>query len=65
MPLSRHSVGTYPGNELARDLPGNIRPQLSQLAQPLWTDPGIKIGISVRQLTFTLKKKKKKIAGGE
>ena len=31
----------------------------------LWTDPGIKSGISVRELISTLKKKKKKSAGGE
>ena len=42
MPLSRHSAGTYPENELTRNLSGNIRPQSSQLAEPLWTDPGIK-----------------------
>ena len=39
---------------------GNIRLQSSQLAEPLWTDPGIKSGISVRELISTLKKKKKK-----
>ena len=34
---------------------GNNRPHLSQLAEPLWTDPGIKSGISVRELISTLK----------
>ena len=38
---------------------GNARPQSSQLAEPLWTDPGIKSGISVRELISTLKKKRK------
>ena len=36
--------------------------QSSQLAEPLWTDPGIKSGISVRELISSLKKKS---AGGE
>ena len=31
---------------------------LAQLAEPLWTEPGIKSGISVRQLISTLKEKK-------
>ena len=34
--------------------------QLSQLADPLWTDPGIKSWISVHELISTTKKKKKK-----
>ena len=57
MPLSRHSVETYP-ETFTRNLPGNIQPQSPQLAVPLWTDPGIKSGISVRELISTLKKKK-------
>ena len=40
----------------------HIRPQSSQLAEPLWTDPGVKSGISVRELIYTWKKK---ISGGE
>ena len=40
---------------------GNIRPQLSQVAKPLWTDLDTKSGISVRELISTFKK----IAGGE
>ena len=39
---------------------GNIRPQLSQVAKPLWTDLDTKSGISVRELISTLKKKIKK-----
>ena len=35
-------------------------PQSSQLAEPLWTGPGIMSGISVRELISTSKKKKKK-----
>ena len=29
----------------------NIRPKSSRLAEPLWTDPGLKSGISVRENT--------------
>ena len=49
------------GNELTRNLSGKIRPQSSQLAELLWTDPGIRNGgISVHELISTSKKKKKK-----
>ena len=57
MLLSRHSVGTYPKTSSHATCWGNIRPQSSQLAGPLLTDPGIKKGISVRELISTLKKK--------
>ena len=46
------------GNELSLNAPGNIPPQSSQLAEPLWTDPGIKSDISVRELISTSKQKK-------
>ena len=59
MPLSRHGVG------LTRNSSGNTRLQSSQLAKPLWTDPGVNSGISLRELISTLKKKEKKSAGGE
>ena len=52
MPLSRHSVGNLSGNKLTRNLSGNIQPQSSQFAEPLWTDSGIKTGISMRELIF-------------
>ena len=60
MPLSRHSLGTYPETSLHATCQGT-------LAEPLWTDPGLKSGISVRDLISTLKKKyeKKTSAGGE
>ena len=45
--LFRHSAGTYQGNELTRNLSGNIQPKSSQLAEPLWTDPGLKSGIGM------------------
>ena len=54
MPLSRHSVETYPETS-SHNPSGNIRS--SQLAEPLWTDPGIKSGMSVRELIATSKKK--------
>ena len=47
------------GNELTRNLLGNIHPQSSQPAKPFWTDPGIKSGISVRELIPTSKTTKK------
>ena len=43
--LSWCSVGTYQGNEHTHNSSGNTRPQLSsQLAEPLWTDLGLKSG---------------------
>ena len=50
--------GNLSGNKLTRNLTGNIQPHLSQLTESLWTDPGIKSGISVRQLISTGKTKK-------
>ena len=58
MPLSRRSA--LSGNELTRNSSGNTQPQSSQLAEPLWTDPGLKSEISVCELTSTLKKKEEK-----
>ena len=55
--LSMHSVGTLSGNKLTHNSSGNTRSQSSQLAEPLWTNPGIKSGISVHKLISTLKKK--------
>ena len=63
MPMSRHSVGDLSGNKLTRKLSGNIRPQSSRLAEPVWTDPGIKSENSARELISTLKKKNS--AGGK
>ena len=37
-------------NELTLLSSSNTRPQSSQLAEPLWTDPGLKSEISVREL---------------
>ena len=65
MTLSRQSVGrNLSGHELTRNSSGNTRLQSSQLAEPLWTDPGLKSGISLRELISTLKKKEKKAQAG-
>ena len=53
--------GNLSGNELTRNSSGNTHSQSSELAEPLWTDPGLKSGISVRELISI---KKKKSAGG-
>ena len=42
---------------------GNARPQSSHLAEPLWNDPGIKSGISVRELISTLEEEEKSAGG--
>ena len=43
---------------------GNTWPQSPWLAKPLWTDPEIKSGVSVRLLMSTKKKKAKKLQLG-
>ena len=55
--------GILSRNEFICTLSGNNQPQSSQLAKPLWTDPGLKSGISVCKLIS--KKKEKKKTGGE
>ena len=62
IPLSRQ-CGSLSGNELTRNSSGNTRSQSSQLGEPLRTDPGLKSGISVRELISI--KKKKTLAGGD
>ena len=49
MPLSRHTVRIYPETS-SHTTTGYTRSKSSQLAEPLWTDPGIKSGISARGL---------------
>ena len=56
----RVKCGNLSGNEFKRSLSGNIRPPSSQLAEPLWTDPGIKSEISARELISTSKQTKKR-----
>ena len=53
--------GNLSGNELTCKLSGNIQTQLSQLAEPLWTDSGIRRGTSVCKRISALKKN----VGGE
>ena len=47
-------------NELTHNSFGNAQPQSSPLTEPLWTDPGLKNRISVRELISTLKRKRKR-----
>ena len=51
--------GNLSGNELTRNSSAKTWLQSSQLAEPVWTDPGLKSGITVRELISTSKKKKK------
>ena len=60
----QEKCGNISGNELTCNLSGNIQPQSSLLAEPLWTDPGIKCGIRVHKLISNLKKKKCGGGGG-
>ena len=62
--LSRHSVGTFLKTSSHTTCQGTFR-QSSQLAEPLWTDPGIKSGNSVCELISTSKKKKKAHAANQ
>ena len=55
VPLTRHSVGTYPAMSSQATFQGTW-PQSPQLAEPLWTDPGLKSGIRVRKRISTQKK---------
>ena len=63
MLLSRHSVGTYQVTSSHATRTGNTRSQSSQLAETLWTDPGLKSEISVRELISTLNKQTKSADG--
>ena len=54
--------GNLSGNELTRNSSGNTRSQSSQLAEPLWTGPGLKSGISLREL-ISVKQTQKAQAG--
>ena len=49
--------GNLLGKKLTRNSLGNTRSQSSQLPEPLWADPSVKSGISVRKLVPTFKKK--------
>ena len=54
-PRSRHSVGTYQEMSLYATCQGTFS-QSSQHTEPLWTDPGLMSGISVREIISTSKK---------
>ena len=56
MPLSRHGVETYQETSSHATRQGTLG-QSSQLAEPLWTDPGLVSGISLHELISTFKKK--------
>ena len=65
MPLSRHSVGTYQETISHAARQGTLgHSRLTQVAKPLWTDPGLKSGISVRELISIKKNKKTKVQAG-
>ena len=49
--------GNLSGNKLTCNSSENTRSQSSQLAKPLWTDSGLKSGITVCTLISTKKKK--------
>ena len=57
--------GNLSGNELTGNLSRSSWPQLSHLAESLWTEPGLSSGISMRELISTLKKKIVKSTGRE
>ena len=57
--MSRHSVGTYPETSSHATCQVTFG-QSSQLAEPLWTDPGIKSGTSVHELISASNKQTKK-----
>ena len=56
MPLCGYSVGTYQEMSSHTTRQGTLGLS-SQPAEPLWTDPGLKSGISMRDLISTKKKK--------
>ena len=50
------AVGTDKGNKLTCNSPGNACLQSSELAGPLWPDPGLQSEIGVCKPTSTKKK---------
>ena len=57
--------GNLSGNKLTHNSSGKTWSQSSQLADPLWTDPGLKSEISLRELISTLTTTTKVQAGNE
>ena len=64
MSLSKHGVGTYPETSSHATCQGTSG-QSSPLTEPLWTDPGLKRGISASELISTSKNKTKNSVGRE
>ena len=56
--LSGHSTWAYQGNELTRNSSGKAQPQSPQLAESLWTDPGLKSGMGVLELISTVRRRR-------
>ena len=56
----QEECGNLSGNELTRNSSGNTRLQSSQFAEPLWTNSGLKSGVSLRELISSFKKKKRR-----
>ena len=48
------NCGNLSGNKLTCNSSGNTCSQSSHFAEPLWTGPGLKSGISLRELISTL-----------
>ena len=53
MPLCRHSEGTYLETTSHATRQGTLGHSRVSIAEPLWTDPGLKSGISVREQLST------------
>ena len=51
--LSNRSMETYQGNEFACNPSENARPQSYQLAEPLWSDLGLKSETDEREKIST------------
>ena len=61
MPLFRHSVGTSQEKRTHTQL---VREHSVTVVEPLWTDSGLKSGISVCELISIKKKKRRKAQAG-
>ena len=65
MPLSRRSVGTYPETSSHATYQETLGHSCLSLLTYLWTDPGLKSGISVRALSPLKRQQQKGQAGNE
>ena len=64
MPLCREGVGIYPETSSHATRQGTLGHSRLSSAEPLWTDPGLKSGINVRELISTKKTNKSKAQAG-